>query len=144
MPFGTASARLRKAIMFHLLQRLGENVCIQCAKLIDKSAELSIEHKQPWLDVDADLFWDMENISFSHLRCNTSHRRRSGGVDQRKIGPEGTAWCWQHKAFLPVENFASHRSRWNRLAGDCRDCHRAFENGRHARRRQSTQPNTPR
>jgi hypothetical protein len=48
MPHGTAGNRLRKLILFDLLRRHGENVCLKCSKEIETADELSIEHKQPW------------------------------------------------------------------------------------------------
>ena len=47
MPHGTAANRLRKMVMFHLLQKHGENICFQCGEKIATADELSIEHKQP-------------------------------------------------------------------------------------------------
>lgn len=37
----------------------------------------SIEHKIPWLDSDdpVDLFFNLENIDFSHLLCNSAAKR---------------------------------------------------------------------
>ena len=72
MPFGTAQNRLRKMILFELLQKTGLNICFQCGKNIETIEELSIEHKIPWLDSDnpKELFFDLENIAFSHLSCN--------------------------------------------------------------------------
>jgi len=75
MPYGTANGRLRKQILFHLLERHGENVCFQCGEKIECADVLSIEHKKPWLDESVDLFWDLDNIAFSHLKCNISVRR---------------------------------------------------------------------
>lgn len=74
MPFGTASAKLRKSILFTLLKETNKNICFQCGKPIELESELSIEHKIPWLDSDnpKDRFFDMKNIAFSHLSCNIS------------------------------------------------------------------------
>ena len=74
MPFGTASAKLRKSILFNLLKETNKNVCYQCGKPIELEEELSIEHKVPWLDSDKpkDRFFDIKNIAFSHLSCNIS------------------------------------------------------------------------
>jgi hypothetical protein len=47
MPHGTASNRLRKMIMFHLLEKLGENFCFSCRQKIESVDELTVEHKQP-------------------------------------------------------------------------------------------------
>ena len=82
MPHSTAANHLRKNIMFHLLIRLGENICFRCGNIIETVQELSVEHKEPWEDVSANLFWDLENIAFSHLRCNVPHNRS---------GPKGVA-----------------------------------------------------
>ena len=76
MPFGTASNRLRKMVLFDLLRKHGENICFRCGKEIETYEELSLEHKQPWLNVDATLFWDLGNIAFSHLNCNCSTGKR--------------------------------------------------------------------
>lgn len=77
MPHGTANARMRKIVLFDLLKRHNENVCFQCGKEIETVEELSIEHKKPWLDVDVKLFWDINNIGFSHLHCNCSVSTRA-------------------------------------------------------------------
>jgi hypothetical protein len=75
---GTAANRLKKKILFHYIKKAGENYCFQCGGEIQTEEELSIEHKTPWLDSDtpAELFYDMDNISFSHLSCNISAGRR--------------------------------------------------------------------
>ena len=72
MPFGTAQNKLRKAIMFQMIQRVSLDVCFQCGKKIETIDELSIEHKIPWMNSynPIKLFFDLDNIAFSHLRCN--------------------------------------------------------------------------
>lgn len=77
MPFGTANGRLRKKILFHLLQKSKENICFQCKNLIETEEELSIEHKKPWLDKNTELFWDINNIAFSHLSCNAGAAKQT-------------------------------------------------------------------
>ena len=124
MPFGTACNRLRKLILFDLLRKHCENVCFKCSLPIETPDELSIEHKRPWEGVSVELYWSLENIAFSHLRCNRNHRYEGGGARRRKAGPEGTAWCRNCKKFLPVLNFDSHRSRWNGLQPWCKDCYK--------------------
>lgn len=76
MPLGTAFGRLKKIILFHLLKKHNENFCHRCQKEILTEKELSIEHKTPWLYNDIGLFWDMDNIAFSHLSCNAREARR--------------------------------------------------------------------
>lgn len=79
MPLGTASGRLRKSILFHLVTELNRNICYQCNNKIFSENELSIEHKIPYLDSSdpVKLFFDIENIAFSHLSCNVSAARRT-------------------------------------------------------------------
>ena len=123
MSHGTAGNRLRKMILFHLLQKHGENVCFKCSEIIETADELSIEHKKPWEGVSVKLFWSLDNIAFSHLRCNRNHRYEGGGAKRRKVGPEGTAWCMRCKAFLPIFKFSRHASRWNGLQPWCNGCY---------------------
>lgn len=78
MPIGTASNRLRKSVVFKLLKKLNENYCFQCGSEIETEKELSIEHKIPYLDSEnpVELFFDLDNIAFSHLSCNTGAARK--------------------------------------------------------------------
>lgn len=134
MPLGTASHRLRKKIMFDLLQRLGEAVCFKCSTPIECEDELSIEHKQPWLHGDTQLFWDLSNIAFSHLRCNLPDRRKTGNRRHAEA-PSGKAWCSAHKDYLDTEKFGSNKRRINGLSNLCRDCDRKrWTSQREARR----------
>ena len=91
MPHGTATNRLRKKILFHLLKKYGENYCFRCSELIEVVDDLSIEHKKSWEGISADLFWDLENIAFSHLFCNRPDRPSHG--DRTIQVPKGTIWC---------------------------------------------------
>lgn len=76
MPVGTASNQLRKMVLFDLLKRHGENVCFRCGQEIETPDDLSIDHKTPWLDNDASLFWDLSNVAFSHSKCNYSAAKK--------------------------------------------------------------------
>lgn len=74
MPHGTAQHKLRKSILFSLLVKYGQNKCYRCEKEIVNIDQLSIEHKKAWLNSEnpKELFFDLENIAFSHLKCNFS------------------------------------------------------------------------
>lgn len=122
MPWGTANGRLRKSILFHLLKKHNENVCVRCQKEIEKVEDLSIEHIVPWEGKSAELFWDLDNIAFSHLACNVPHQRTSAGPKLRKIGPDGTNWCSRHQRFISDKEFSSNKSRWNGLHDLCKEC----------------------
>lgn len=89
MPHGTAVNRLRKNILFHLLKKHGENICFKCGKEIETADTLSIEHKEPWQsNLSSQLFWDLENIAFSHMFCNRPHRNTGGSEAQKKLSRE--------------------------------------------------------
>lgn len=79
IPYGTASHRLRQQLFFGLLSQAELNVCFVCGKMIETSDQMSIEHKEPWLDVDPALFWDLDNIAYSHRKCNRPQRLYRGG-----------------------------------------------------------------
>ena len=78
VPFGTASAKLRKALIFKMVQRLNEDVCYRCGEKIDSIDNFSIDHKTDWLDSKnpVELFFDLDNIAFSHLTCNKPRSRK--------------------------------------------------------------------
>lgn len=87
MSFSTAQNRLRKMIMFRLLQKAKSNVCFQCLDDILTVEELSIEHMIPWLDSEnpKELFFDLDNIAFSHLSCNCSSGGKKGNTRHPSI-----------------------------------------------------------
>lgn len=72
MPFGTAAHRLRKSLMFAMAKRLSMDICHRCEKQIQDEADLTIEHKDAWRRADDPVaaFFDLENVAFSHMRCN--------------------------------------------------------------------------
>lgn len=83
MAFGTASNRLRKALLFDAIGRLGERDCYRCGKSIDSVNEFSIEHKKSWMSSEdrVSSFFSLENISYSHLLCNVGAATRSNKSD---------------------------------------------------------------
>ena len=117
--FGTASYRLKKMILFGLIRRLGETACFRCKTDIVSADDLSIDHKKPWLGVSNDLFWDLDNIAFSHTACNRPDRP-SG--PKKKTGPEGTAWCSSCQDFRPVELFGEALRNLRLTRGYCNPC----------------------
>jgi uncharacterized protein YnzC (UPF0291/DUF896 family) len=71
-PFGTASAKLRKALLFQMAQELNRDICFRCKEKIDDISNFSIEHKIAWQSSEnpIETFYDLNNIAFSHLDCN--------------------------------------------------------------------------
>lgn len=94
MPHGTASGKLRKQIMFHLMQKCGMDTCHQCGKKIESIDTLSIEHKTPWLDSEdpVGLFFDTDNIAFSHHHCNCASARQP---QKGQVPKCGTLWAYK-------------------------------------------------
>ncbi len=76
MPFGTASNRMKKNLMFYLVQLCGMDNCYRCGELIETSEELSVEHKESWQlsDNPVEKFFGIANLAFSHLKCNLGHK----------------------------------------------------------------------
>jgi hypothetical protein len=74
----TASHKLRKLILFSLVQQTEQDVCYRCRTKIETVEDISIEHKMPWLDSSdpISVFFDLNNIAFSHLKCNIANRRK--------------------------------------------------------------------
>lgn len=79
MPIGTATAILRKSILFSLVKQLKLDICFQCNQKIENVNNFSIEHKIPWLHSQnpIELFFSLDNISFSHLHCNIKAARQT-------------------------------------------------------------------
>lgn len=125
MPHGTANNRLRKNILFFLLKKHGENICIRCNQVIQEVEELSIEHIKPWEGISSELFWDLQNIAFSHLRCNVGARSPS---PRRKEAPQGMAWCSTHQKFLSDKEFYKNSNHHNGLSFNCKECHDRQQN----------------
>lgn len=78
----TAAHRLKKSILFSFAKKLGYNWCYQCGAEITNIDKFTIEHKQPWLDSEnpVEVFFDLDNIAFSHAHCNYSAARVKYGM----------------------------------------------------------------
>lgn len=93
MPYGTACHRLRKLVLFDLLKRHNENVCYRCGQAIELIDELTMEHKKPWENEDAQLFWSLNNIAFSHEFCNYRAKRYTGARAEHGTPSRYRAGC---------------------------------------------------
>ena len=114
MPHGTANHRLRKLILFDLLRRFGLDQCFRCGQRINQVDDLSIEHKAPWQsapDPQAS-FFDLENIAFSHLSCNSGARQDGDTANRQKTE------CLRGHPFDEENTYRRPDGRRN-----CRQCH---------------------
>lgn len=102
----TASHRLVKDLLWNFIKLTGNDNCCKCGTEMDRS-NFSIEHVQPWLDSEnpLELYFDVDNISYSHLKCNVGDRRRD------------TQSCGTYASYrrgcrcIPCKNASSEKSR---------------------------------
>ena len=101
MNASTASHRLVKDLLFSFVEKSG-HVCHQCGKPMTRD-DFSIEHKTPWLDSEKpqELFFDLNNIAFSHKWCNIAAARKPNKLE---LTPEERK---KHNATL-------ERQRWQK------------------------------
>lgn len=73
----TAAGRLTKDILWMLILETGRDCCSKCGEPMSRET-FSIEHKEPWLDTEnpVKLYFDLDNITFSHLSCNCRETRQ--------------------------------------------------------------------
>jgi hypothetical protein len=116
MPFGTACNRLRRMVMFDILRRHEENICFRCGRVIDKFEDLTLEHKVAWQGGGPTLFWDLNNIAFSHRHCNVPT-----GVVRREI-INGTLWCSHCQQYKAIPFFHRDKKQRTGYALICKDC----------------------
>lgn len=79
MNYQTARSQLERKILWYMAKQLNKHNCFQCGFEIKDSDDMSIEHMKPWggnegkgIKPDASLFWNMDNIAFSHKICNVA------------------------------------------------------------------------
>lgn len=122
MNHSTANARLRKDLIFYMMRKLGEGNCYQCGEEILSIDDMSIEHKEPWLDSEdpVGLFFNIENIAFSHLSCNVGAARRSNTT----ITYGDSQACNSCGEIKKLGEFDQHKARANGYVGECKDCRR--------------------
>lgn len=99
----TATHRLKMDILYELAKELELVRCPKCSKNIDSARDISVDHIKPWRNVSAELFWDLDNIMFTHKWCNKVDRPR------RRECPEGTRWCHKCQDFLDEALFGKSK-----------------------------------
>jgi hypothetical protein len=120
----TARHKLNRLIMFSLVQKSGLDLCFRCGEKILTPKELSVDHKLPWFRISTELFWDLENIAFSHFSCNSEEGRSRNPSNTRNpnlIAPDGMLWCSRCKDYRHIEDFSPSRRKSN-VGHVCRKC----------------------
>lgn len=113
MSLGAACNRLRRQVMHMLAVECGRGVCHVCGEPIATWREFTIEHKMPWENRDPDSFWDLENIAFSHTRCNRNQTNGAGPPRRHPTRP-GYAWCRHHETEHPIGEFSMRTANGKR------------------------------
>ena len=77
----TASNRLVKDILWDYIVKCGDDHCHVCKNQLTRD-DFSIEHKDPWLHSEdpLGLFFDIDNIAFSHKSCNYGAARKMNKI----------------------------------------------------------------
>ena len=103
--YGTACHQLRQSILFSFIKKLKLHICYRCGKLLTVKT-FSIEHKKAWSITKAPKqnFFNLRNISFSHLKCNIG----AGSKPNRILNKKGKAWCWDCKTFYKHKSKRMH------------------------------------
>ena len=79
-----------------MAQKLKMDTCYRCKQRIISVEELSIDHKQQWMESNEPrkYFYDLNNIAFSHSTCNYQnegkqrfHLRDGGKSEFRGVDP---------------------------------------------------------
>lgn len=92
--FSTATAKLRKSILFDLVVRLELDKCYRCTLKITSIDQFSIEHIKSWQmsDDPVGLFYSLDNIAFSHLNCNIGAAYKPNKIYKDRAEYSRTNW----------------------------------------------------
>ena len=117
MPQGTAANRLRKMIMFKFVKELELDNCYMCNKKITDIKTFTIEHKETWQDKSnpAESFFDLDNIAFSHAKCNVRRTIR----DHPDGGAVLCPFCHK-KRFVSQSQYYKIKARKRKTK--CKEC----------------------
>lgn len=75
----SAQRKLVRILLFEYVKNSGDNFCWQCGEEITELDKFSIEHKKPWSCAEdpKQAYFDLDNVTFSHLSCNSQKIRNS-------------------------------------------------------------------
>lgn len=114
MSHGAARNKLIKNLLWEFVCAAKKNVCFQCGTEILTIHDLSIEHKVPWekSEEPARLFFDTDNIAYSHLTCNIKAANRP----RTNICGEENSFKKSCSCEACISNRRAYqKSRWNSL-----------------------------
>lgn len=102
---------LSQDLLFDFVIKAG-HTCFRCKKSLTRN-DFTIEHKVPWLKAPnaSELYYSLDNIAYSHLRCNSAASRRPNKLNRTKE---------EKKAV----HAARERLKWNSLPKEIRRARR--------------------
>lgn len=76
MNFMTARGALQRDLLFKFAVDAG-HTCFRCGEQLERE-NFSIDHKSNWSEAEdpKKAYFDLDNIAFSHHRCNAKHTSR--------------------------------------------------------------------
>lgn len=77
MSVSTARAKLVMDLLYYMVMTHSSGTCARCGELLTRDS-FTIDHMDPWLDSDDPFhkYFDVSNIQYSHLSCNSRASRR--------------------------------------------------------------------
>ena len=114
-PYGTATSRLRKMLLFEMAQALGRDRCYRCNFRIETLEEFSIEHTVPWQGAKSpkETFFDLSKIAFSHIKCNVSAGTRYKGPRSETTHGD-TMYDWGCRCIICTAAHSIKGKQWKR------------------------------
>jgi hypothetical protein len=102
---------LAQDLLFDFVIKAGHK-CFRCGEELRRK-DFTIEHKTPWLGSEdpLGLYFDLENIAYSHAACNYRAGRRPNKLNRTSDE-------------LKAVNAARERAKWNSLDKDFRKARR--------------------
>ncbi len=87
MTYGKAYNRLLKDVLWMLIVEADRYKCCRCGQYMTRE-DFTIEHIEPWLHAEdpVKLFFSLENIGFSHHKCNMDARRNPTEIKPLECG----------------------------------------------------------
>ncbi|SRR5258706_9928903 len=157
MPGGTANNKLKKRLVYTLLQMLQEYqekfgyiaegfdengkwtypahkwslYCSVCGRNIQNEDEMTIEHIKPWegRENGKDLFWDLENIGFSHKWCNKPHSYPGSPRPSLRKYSDEEKYCPSCDTMKLLKDFSVNASKPSLRENECRECRAKIRSG---------------
>ncbi len=87
-------------------------------------SEFSIEHKIPWQSAEdpKESFFDLDNIAFSHLKCNIKAASKDARRELVYKTSPGTLWCTGCQCERLISCFTKDSASRLGFSAYCREC----------------------